>query len=353
MKFGRLLLCLAASALAFGLFATVASAGTRVAGKSLSAAAQSSAIEYWTPARMASAKPAMPLVMRPGSWATAPTRSLPGGAQVDIQPALPGGRLAPAATRTVEGGIEALIYGRAYPYPAPFTRFEVFPSGNYTIYPNSTVGKLFFTQHGGNFVCSGSVVNSENKDVVWTAGHCISHGDSHFNSNFLFVPSRRAGTNPFGVWSAREFWVLSAWHTSRNFRQDLGALVMNDLGGFSIANRVGSLGLTVNGQRNQHWNATGYPAAFPFNGERMYQNWGSRASNDTPGSGPGPDTIGQGNDLTGGSSGGPWIRVYGPSGGFINGVNSYKYTNPSLPLEMFSPYHGNEALLLYNTVRAR
>jgi hypothetical protein len=32
-------------------------------------------------------------------------------------------------------------------------------------------------------------------------------------------------------------------------------------------------------------------------------------------------------------------------------VNSYKYVVPAMPLEMYGPYLGNEALDLYNAVR--
>jgi len=299
---------------------------------------------------MANAKPLMPTPRK-----TSATTSLSGrpdtGAPVTVAPAGPGGETLAATTTATEP--EPVVYGRAYTYPAPFTRFETFPASSYKKYPNRTVGKLFFSSSAGNFVCSASIVNSENKDVVWTAGHCVSDGQGNFFRNWQFVPARRLGSNPFGVWTARERWVLSEWHSFGNFRQDLAALVMNNnSSGVSIANQLGSLGIQFNVSRIRSWNAMGYPAGSPFSGERQYQNIASYAASDTPSARSGPDTIGIGNDLTGGSSGGPWIASYSPNGGFVNGVNSYKYAS-SMPLEMYSPYFGNEALDLYNTVRNR
>jgi hypothetical protein len=46
--------------------------------------------------------------------------------------------------------------------------------------------------------------------------------------------------------------------------------------------------------------------------------------------------------MTGGSSGGAWIKNYqsyiAASNNYFNGLNSYKYTSPNRPAEMFGPY---------------
>jgi len=338
---------------AAGPHAAGAAPGPAVVGKTISSQRQAAVKDYWTKERMASAKPVKMTAVKTDATSGLAARS-DRGTPVTVAPAGAGGKaLAPTTEQTA--AVEPMIYGRAYSYPAPFTRFETFPAGSYNAYPNRTVGKLFFSNSsGGNFVCSASIVNSENKDIVWTAGHCVSNGAGTFYQNWQFVPARRLGANPFGVWTPREVWALTEWHVAGNFRQDLAALIMNnDSSGNSIANRLGSLGIQFNANRIRSWNAMGYPAASPFSGERQYQNIASYAASDTPTSRPGPDTIGMGNDLTGGSSGGPWIAAYSAGGGYVNGVNSYKYTTPSMPLEMYSPYFGNEAFDLYNTVRAR
>jgi len=324
-----------------------------------------STIAYWSAQRMAAAKSPMPLLSRSTQAAPRPLNTSYRGAYTKVEGAGPNGKLiAPgaAAENAAVPQPQFPPFNRAYAYPAPFNRFETFPVSLYTLYPNRTVGKLFFTDNQGtsdpsddqNFVCSASAVNSNSKNVVWTAGHCVSNGAGRFYVNHQFVPARRLGTNPYGVWTAKEVWTLTEWHSFGNLRQDVGALVMNkNSSGISIVNVVGGLGAIFNGSRIAHWNAMGYPQAAPFAGERQYQNQSSYAATDAVNARPGPDTTGAGNDLTGGSSGGPWIKGYTASGGYMNGVNSYKYVSPSMPLEMYSPYLGNEALLLYNTVKDR
>ena len=82
-------------------------------------------------------------------------------------------------------------------YPGPFSRWTWY--GRYTTYPTSTVGKLFFRQDGGSYVCSASVIfgGSGERDVIATAGHCLSSGDGTWSTNLLFCPSYNAGgVNP-------------------------------------------------------------------------------------------------------------------------------------------------------------
>ncbi len=331
--------------------AAASSGPAALAGGTISTERQTATSSYWTAERMKGAKPAMPVVKKTAATASVAPNSSYSGTPVTVSPTT--GKRAPVTATSPD--VSLAIHSRAYAYPAPFTRHETFPASSYKVFPNRTVGKLFFSDGvGNNFVCSASVVNSENKDIVWTAGHCLSNGAGTFYRNWAFVPARRLGANPLGVWTPREFWTLSEWHSFGNLRQDVGALVMNDnANGTSIANSIGALGIQFNAPRLRHWTAMGYPAASPFSGERQYQNHASYAASDTPSSRPGPDTLAMGNDLTGGSSGGPWIVGHGPGGGWVNGVNSYKYISPSMPLEMYSPYFGNEALSLFNHVRGR
>ena len=84
---------------------------------------------------------------------------------------------------------------------APFQRFT-WP-GNLTQYPVSTVGKLFYTQSGQNFVCSASVIG---RSTLATAGHCLHAGNNSqigFSTNLLFCPSY----SPAGVHPARGCWA--------------------------------------------------------------------------------------------------------------------------------------------------
>ena len=67
----------------------------------------------------------------------------------------------------------------------------------------STQHKMFFSQDGGNFVCSSSTIGL---DGVWTAGHCVSDGSGTFSTNVLFCPScDNVAANPTaGCWGAEQ-----------------------------------------------------------------------------------------------------------------------------------------------------
>ena len=66
----------------------------------------------------------------------------------------------------------------------------------YTSQPTSTNGKVFFTDDGLNYVCSGTAVLSGNRSTVWTAGHCVHDGASGFHTNWAFVPAYADGSAP-------------------------------------------------------------------------------------------------------------------------------------------------------------
>jgi V8-like Glu-specific endopeptidase len=225
--------------------------------------------------------------------------------------------------------------------PHPFTGAEIFDS--YEQYPLQTVGKVFFSQNGGDFVCSASALVSDNLRLVWTAGHCVAAGDGvNWSYNVRFVPAYRYGAAPFGSWDACGLYTTGAWFNNGDLAQDLGAVKVCDRGdGVRLHEVVGSLGFMANVDRVQHWNSFGYPAADPFNGEALHTCQAGHGRDD---GGWFPMTIGIGCDMTGGSSGGPWILDFNRLGGgnYLNGLNSYGYGG--LPNVMFSPYFGNEFL---------
>lgn len=66
---------------------------------------------------------------------------------------------------------------------SPFQRYNL--PMRYMLFPFSTIGKLFFTQNGNNFVCSASVIGSS---TIATAGHCVHDGSgspSGWSSNIM------------------------------------------------------------------------------------------------------------------------------------------------------------------------
>ena len=115
--------------------------------------------------------------------------------------------------------------------------------------------------------------------------------------------------------------------------------------------RTSTAGSDPHASRDQYFTAFGYPAAYPFNGERQawYEDYLRVIDYNFN-----PPTNGIGCNLTGGASGGPWLVNYvynSASGNYVNGVNSYKYNND--PNSIYSPYFGDGAINLYNTAGPR
>lgn len=289
----------------------------------------------------------------------------------------PGGRVKPSlrvtSSQSAAREMDAINAGV---FPFSFTRYRLFPNTEtmYKTYPYRTVGKLFFNIGKSRFVCSASVVTSFNYSVVWTAGHCVFSPGVGFHTSFLFVPAqRRVGitpVSPYGDWTAFTAAVLTLWTTGL-LEYDHGVLVMNkDSGGQPIGERTGMLGFMANAPRLQHWHLEGYPqgphsppSVTPqftgFHHEICAATW---ATDDQPTgtAGMDPPTIGVGCDLTGGSSGGPWVvdlnaLAVSTSGGapvamnLLNGNNSYRYTGgPPNTQRLYGPFFSNGAIALRN-----
>ena len=99
----------------------------------------------------------------------------------------------------------------------------------------------------------------------------------------------------------------------------------------------------------------GYPQGAPFAGGKMIMSASQYGYDDDWA----PDavlSVAMGSNLTGGSSGGPWIISYGLPGqvagggnNFINGHNDWKWNTE--PEAMASPYFDCRAMAIYNVIR--
>jgi hypothetical protein len=228
----------------------------------------------------------------------------------------------------------------AKPVKRPFAAAQVPPP--YTSQPTSTNGKVFFTEGGLNYVCSGTALLSGNKSVVWTAGHCVNDGAGTFHSNWAFVPAYADGSRPYGTWTARSLLTTAGWNNSGDFSYDNGAAVVNLNGGRALTDVVGGRNPSFNSARNQTYVSHGYPAAPPFDGQRLWTCTSGLVYDDTSAN---PPTMGIDCNMTGGSSGGGWI-----AGGGVASVNSYGYS--TLPNVMFGPYQGAVSQSLYTQASA-
>ncbi|MGS0686157.1 trypsin-like serine peptidase [Nakamurella sp. GG22] len=313
---------------------------SKVTTQSFSTAA--AAESYWTASRMASA-------VAPKVTATA--------AKFTAGSAAPTQKLAAAVRMTdVHSTAGTLAAPKAEPLRAKVTR-------PYTNRPDRMNGKVFFSEGGVDYVCSGTIVNSTNKDMIDTAGHCVSDGAGHFVSKWVFVPGYasnpsggKAGIYPYGIWTARQLTTTVQWHYYGNIKQDLAYGVVSKLSNRHIAAYLGGQGTYFNVSRTQKFSAFGYPQAFPFNGQDQRVSVSNRVGDDLLLGGlPGPLPMRIVSNQTGGTSGGGWIVGMSASTGLghVNGHNSYRYlSGPTASADrLYSPYYGNEALSLYNFTR--
>jgi V8-like Glu-specific endopeptidase len=226
--------------------------------------------------------------------------------------------------------------------------------GNFWSAPATTTGKVFFTDHnGGNWVCSGSLVNSPAQNVVITAGHCVygtAGGElpagETWHSNWVFAPDYSYGYAPFGYWTARQLWTLTNYINNGDEQDDLGAAILNpNSSGWNAVALLGGQGFAWNQNSTQYVYDFGYPAAAPFNGQSLQEcdgwaNWNGwwwvnmEMLNC---------------NFTGGSSGGPWLIGFNGQWGYINSVND---ANGYFLFggQMGGLYFGNNAGALYNAV---
>lgn len=203
--------------------------------------------------------------------------------------------------------------------------------------PRPEFGKVFFTLGGSNYVCSGTVTRSTNADVVTTAGHCLNEGPGAFATNFAFVPAYDNNSRPYGTWVAESLFTTNEWRTSGDFNHDVGFAVMAEQGGRSIADVTGDVPIGFNMGYGLTFDAYGYPAAKPYDGQKLWRCSGV-AGRDTRGT----DDHRLPCSMTGGSSGGGWI-----TGGVLNSVNSFGYRGEKDV--MYGPYFGDVAQRVYAT----
>jgi len=295
---------------------------------------QADVLAYWTPQRMAEARPANPVL--PGEpTPSAEATTFPTGPPGAVNGS-PGGDwpLVEADEATLVDLAESVELPTGYAYPPPQNTWAV-PVTWYGSYPLRTVGKVYFTQGGSNYVASGSAQGGR---AVLTAGHVVSDGAGNWSTNMTFIPALRGAWKPYGTWVG-DGWIIvaTAWHTGKNWCRDVAYFTVTDQGGKTLAQTVGNLGFAWNWSTVQAWTGFGYPTV-GWSGTVMVATNASLSKTDAPG-GCTPAAMGMGTLQTPGCSGGPWIWKYRAqqfSNNFANGVFSYYYG--ATPDEFFSPY---------------
>jgi hypothetical protein len=252
-------------------------------------------VEYWTPGRRASAIP----------------RDLT--------------RPAPNARPGVGGG-SSTVAG------ATWTQ-----GGSVTV----TTGKVFFNLGASRYTCSASAVEGAAGNLVVTAGHCVHNGNGGgFASNWIFYPRWNGAPDPvLGAWTATDLFTTPGWATgSTEFDDDTGfAVVTGGAGSPSLFSVLSAAGGTVPGivfgTSTGTSYAFGYPASKKYKGNTLTYCTGLVRDHYD-----GNNTMALACDMTGGSSGGPWLQPFtngATTTDAIFSLNSYGYA--SLANTMFGP----------------
>jgi V8-like Glu-specific endopeptidase len=197
-----------------------------------------------------------------------------------------------------------------------------------------TTGKVFFVMGGQNYVCSGSAV-AGSVNLVLSAGHCVWDDADSFATNWMFVPGYNNGNAPYGKWTATDLFTTADWQApgGNDWKNDAGMAVVAGGAGhaWSDLGPLPSMVTTTDYTKlvGKTYSAFGYPAAQKYKGETLTYCQGPVQT----GYDKDPNTVSMACDMTGGSSGGPWYDDREGTGSIVS-LNSYGYSGSS---RMYGP----------------
>ncbi|MGL5929388.1 MAG: trypsin-like serine peptidase [Dermatophilaceae bacterium] len=240
-------------------------------------------LAYWTPERMAKARPL----------------DAPDDAKVVERTARALAKQAPESVKPASSTLKS----RMKNYPPPVTNFSV------------TNGKLFIGGYESGSWCSASAVNTPSRRVLITAGHCVHSGaGGAWHSNLVFVPGYNAfaaDRDPVGMFQAYQLRTFNAWIDSSDLGRDVGYVTTfsgGDWGG-TVVDTVGGHGLAYDGGTEFDTSIFGYPSNRD-GGNVMWACWGVATDSSWW------DNLSKiGCNFGPGSSGGPWLWQYDNSTG--------------------------------------
>ncbi|BAL90199.1 hypothetical protein AMIS_49790 [Actinoplanes missouriensis 431] len=220
------------------------------------------------------------------------------------------------------------------------TRGSVAPAAprnrNRVVDQAAAVGKVYMTTPAGPRVCSASALNSASKRLIITAGHCLHGGaGGRWYADIMFVPALRHGVEPYGRFVASYLTANAAWIADGNPDEDMAIAVMHNGGvyGAKVVDTVGGMGLQWNWGYAVDVTILGYPAdGYPGDVQYSCQSRTWHA---------GGRQVRAWCAMTGGSSGGPWLRDYngGTGLGYVNSVVSHRDGDAR---QMDGPYFDND-----------
>jgi V8-like Glu-specific endopeptidase len=287
-------------------------------------------LAYWTPERIASAQP-RDFVFDPvrGYHPAAKPPGTPGGGGG-------GGGSTPTVTGASYNDTSAAVY--------------------------TITGRALFTIGGSNYICSGAAVVDTDPatSLVLTAGHCAMENDgSTWATNWMFIPEFDAAptytcaSTKHGCWTAKAIYGDADFLGAGGFNNtavanDWAFAVMRP-GGRNGSTQLDSLGafqIQFSGvARGDTLAAFGYPAAGKYKGRDLVYCQGPIGED------PNADnrTWSMACDMTGGSSGGPWLSGdYRSTSAVLRSVNSYGYSGVK---NMYGPKFNADTRATYEAAR--
>lgn len=241
-------------------------------------------LAYWTPKRMAAAKPL----------------DMPGDATfIDKTARAIADKRPDVAAKPAVSKLSSTTKN----YPAPVTNFSI------------TNGKLFIGGYESGSWCSASAINTGSKRVLITAGHCVHSGSGgNWLSNLVFVPRYNASNadhDPVGRFQAYRLRTFNSWINNSDLNRDVGFVTTYSGGdwGARVVDTVGGHGLAYNGGTEFDVSIFGYPSN-RNSGDRMAACWGVATDSSIW-----DNRSKIGCNFGPGSSGGPWLWQYNNSTG--------------------------------------
>ncbi|WP_432143269.1 trypsin-like serine peptidase [Streptomyces sp. bgisy084] len=204
-----------------------------------------------------------------------------------------------------------------------------------------TVGRLFFVNaNGADTWCTATAVKSANRSAVMTAAHCVRRGSSPANTHIamVFVPAYSKGKMPYGAFAVRTAVTPRNWENDST--DDLSTLVVDaDRSGRKLTDVVGGQDIAFNRPVGGTISAFGYSATRPQLGEELLHCVGTAKKKD------GVQAIPC--DMTGGSSGGPWLADFNATTGKGTLVSVNSALDSLTPTEMQGEVLGDTAKKVY------
>lgn len=207
---------------------------------------------------------------------------------------------------------------------------------------------FFFAGNGSSYVGSAWLVGPR---AIITAGHCLySREDEDFYSNMTFSPAyngRSTGqpkfqldesvVDPRYANASRDHclkWDFGAATLTEDLSQQFGYLGYDSTGEFEELTEVEAVGYPAESRPIHPSKNAGEtdPESYPFDGSQMWHSLGAFLGVDN-------DVCGAANEMTGGCSGGPWIKE-----STAVGLNSHRYVPHDN--RMFSPIFDEDFMAL-------